>query len=95
MKKRAVVPVNGGSQDQTYKKGEKKGCYILFHCGEKKEFSPMVKKEDYVVVLLGAIGHVTMDLVKKLSKEEGKTIWFHKGFGATGATTAPLESQAC
>ncbi|MDX1806481.1 MAG: DUF2325 domain-containing protein [Paenisporosarcina sp.] len=97
--KKKTIAIIGGSQEQTYKKiGSKHGCNILFHNGKtrnggnKKEFRPMVKKADCVVVLLGACGHVTMDIVKELCKENSIQIMFHQGFGASGAVTTGLEA---
>jgi len=63
----------------------------VFHCGKtrnggtKKEFRDLIKKADVCVILLGAIGHVSMDIVKEVCKQQGKSLLFHKGFGATGA----------
>lgn len=86
---RKVVAVIGGSQKQTYKKiGEKYGVQILFHSGKngsKKELQNVVKKADCCVLLLGACGHVSMDLVKIACKKQGKDLLFHNGFGASGA----------
>jgi len=96
--KKPVIAVIGGSQEQTFKKvGKKMGCEVLFHCGKtrngatKKDFRPLIKKSSAVVVLLGACGHVTMDVVKELCKDMGKKVVFHQGFGATGAIAAGLE----
>ena len=95
---RKTVAIIGGSQEQTFKKlGKKMGCNVLFHNGitrnggTKKEFRPLVKKADCVVVLLGACSHVTMDIVKSLCKENGITLAFHQGFGVSGALTAGLD----
>ncbi len=97
MKKNRLAII-GGSQEQTYKSiGKKMGCEIIFHNGKsrngssRKEFRPIIKKADCVVVLLGACGHVTMDLVKEICKENNKYIVFHQGFGATGAVQTGLE----
>ncbi|MFT9493863.1 MULTISPECIES: DUF2325 domain-containing protein [Bacillota] len=87
-----TVAVIGGSQEATYKKiGQKHGLNILFHTGKsrnggnKKEFRNLIIKADCVVVLLGACGHVSMDLVKELCKKNNKKLVFHNGFGASGA----------
>lgn len=92
-----TIAIIGGSQEQTYKQiGKKNGCNILFHNGKtrngatKKEFRPIIKKADCVVVLLGACGHVTMDVVKDLCKENSIRIVFHQGFGASGAVNTGL-----
>lgn len=94
-----TIAIIGGSQEQTYIKiGKKHGCKILFHNGKtrngatKKEFRPLIKKADCVVVLLGACGHVTMDVVKELCKENSIQIMFHQGFGASGAVITGLEA---
>lgn len=93
-----TVAIFGGSQEQTYKKiGQKNGINVLFHSGKtrnggnKKEFSTLIKKADCVVVLLGAVGHVSMDIVKEVSKKQGKEILFHNGFGASGAIQMCVE----
>lgn len=92
------VAIFGGSQESTYKKiGRKMGVQVLFHCGKsrnggnKKEFKTIIKKADVVVVLLGAVGHVSMDVVKEVCKEEGKDILFKEGFGASGAIQMCVE----
>lgn len=43
------------------------------------------------MVLLGACGHVSMDLVKEVCKKQGKEVVFHNGFGASGAIQLCLE----
>jgi hypothetical protein len=101
--KTKTLAIFGGSQEQTYlKQGKKHGCDVLFHCGKKrnggneKEFRSLINKADAVVVLLGACGHVSMDMVKSLSKELDKPFGFVKGFGASGAIKKGLElCQAC
>lgn len=87
-----TVAIFGGSQESTYKKiGRKHGLEVLFHSGKcrnggnKKNFSSLIKKADCVIVLLGACGHVSMDIVKELCKKQGKEVIFHNGFGASGA----------
>lgn len=97
--KKQTLAIIGGSQEQTYKQiGKKHGCNILFHNGKtrngatKKDFRPIIKKADCVVVLLGACGHVTMDVVKELCKENSIMIMFHQGFGASGAVTTGLDA---
>ena len=94
-----IIAIIGGSQEQTFKKvGKKMGCDIMFHPGKtrngatKKEFRPFIKKADCVVVLLGACGHVTMDVVKELCKEHGVTLTFQQGFGASGAIQSGLNA---
>lgn len=78
--------------------GQKYNCNVLFHCGKtrnggtKKEFRPLIRKADSVVVLLGACGHVSQELVKELCKEQGVKIVFKEGFGASGAIKAGLEA---
>lgn len=63
----------------------------MFHCGKsrnggnKKEFKTIVKKADVVVILLGALGHVSMDIVKEVCKEQGIQMITHDGRGASGA----------
>lgn len=93
-----TIAIIGGSQEQTFQKlGKKLGCNILFHTGitrnggTKKEFRPLIKKADCVVVLLGACGHVTMDIVKELCKEHDTLVDYHQGRGVTGALTLGLE----
>lgn len=94
-----TVAIFGGSQEKTYKQvGSKFGCEVLFHSGKtrnggnKKEFRSIIKKADVVVVLLGACGHVSMDIVKELCKKSGKPIQFVNGFGASGAIQKGLET---
>jgi hypothetical protein len=93
-----TVAIFGGSQEATFKKiGQKNGVNVLFHCGKtrnggnKKEFNKLVKKADCVVLMLGAIGHVSMDIVKELCKNQDKEIFFHNGFGASGAIEMCVE----
>ncbi|WP_066412757.1 DUF2325 domain-containing protein [Sutcliffiella cohnii] len=89
MKKQTVL-IFGGSQQDTYVKvGEKMNCNVIFHGGKsrnggvKKTFKSLVEKADCVVVMGGAIGHVSMDVVKKLCKEMNKPVVYQKGFGAS------------
>lgn len=91
MMKRTVA-IFGGSKETTYKQiGKKHGVNVLFHCGKsrnggnKKEFKTIVKKADVVVILLGALGHVSMDIVKEVCKEQGIQMITHDGRGASGA----------
>lgn len=101
MKNKPTITIIGGSQEETFKKiGAKKGCNILFHNGKdrkgqgrnsgKNTFLSIVKKSDCVVVLLGACGHPTMNLVKELCKELKVNIIFQNGFGASAAITKGL-----
>ncbi|MFP7442525.1 MULTISPECIES: DUF2325 domain-containing protein [Bacillus] len=94
-----TIAIIGGSQENTFKRiGSKYGCEILFHCGKtrngatKKDFRPIIKKADCVVINLGACGHVTMDVVKELCKTSGTIITFQEGFGASGAIKAGLNA---
>jgi hypothetical protein len=87
-----TIAVIGGSQESTYKKvGQKFGVDVVFHSGKsrnggnKKEFSNLINKADCVVFLLGALGHVSMDLAKEVCKKQEKKLFVHKGFGASGA----------
>ncbi|KZE67956.1 hypothetical protein AWM68_17440 [Fictibacillus phosphorivorans] len=93
-----TVAIFGGSQEGTYKKiGQKHGLNVLFHCGKsrnggsKKEFKSLVKKADCVVMLYGALGHVSMDIVKDLCKSLNKQFVCHEGFGASGAIQKSIE----
>ncbi|MEI2358387.1 DUF2325 domain-containing protein [Mesobacillus zeae] len=93
-----TVAIFGGSQVGTYKKiGNKTGLDVLFHSGKsrnggnKKEFKTLIMKADCVVIMLGACGHVSMDIVKELCKKQGKPLLFHKGFGASGAIQMCVE----
>lgn len=93
-----TVAIFGGSNELTFiKMGKKMNCNILFHSGKtrnggnKKEFKTIIKKADCVVVLLGAIGHVSMDMVKEVCKQTGKPIEFVNGFGASGAIQKGIE----
>lgn len=97
-----TVAIFGGSQQSTYLKiGKKHGLEVLFHSGKcrnggnKKDFSSLVKKADCVIVLLGACGHVSMDIVKELCKKHNKVLYFHNGFGASGAFQLCLEHFEC
>lgn len=96
-----TVAIIGGSQEQTYRKiGKKLGCEVLFHNGKalcqgtRKEFGPIVKKADCVVILLGACGHKPMEVVKMLCKKYDKKIVFHQGFGASGAIALGVEAMS-
>lgn len=90
-----VIAIIGGSQKQTFQKiGEKYGVQVVFHSGKngsKKDLKNVVKKADCCVLLLGACGHVSMDLVKDACKKQGKELLFHKGFGASGAIQSCIE----
>lgn len=97
--KKPTIAIIGGNQEGTFKKmGSKLGCNILFHGGKvrngasKKDFRPIIKKADCVVILLGACGHVTMDVVKNLCKNNGIQVIYQEGFGASGAITAGLNA---
>jgi hypothetical protein len=81
-----TIAIFGGSQESTFQKiGKKQGCKVLFHCGKtrnggnKKEFQTLINKADCVVVMLGAIGHVSMDIVKEICKEQKKKWSFIRG----------------
>lgn len=96
--KKMTVAIFGGSQETTYKQiGSKNGVDVLFHCGKsrnggnRKEFRNIIKKADCVVILLGAVGHISMDIVKDVSKKLGKTVIYHEGRGASGAIRACVE----
>lgn len=87
-----TIAIIGGSQEGTFKKiGQKMNCDILFHNGKvrngatRKDFRPIIKKADCVVVLVGACSHITMNTVKDLCKEENIQIIFQHGFGASQA----------
>lgn len=90
-----TIAIVGGSQESTFKKiGKRHGLNILFHNGRngsKKEYRNIVKSSDAVVILLGACGHIAMDLVKDCCKKYGKELLFHQGFGATGAIEMCVE----
>lgn len=97
--KKPVIAVFGGSQEGTFAKlGKKYNCEVLHHSGKsrnggnKKEFRNIIKKADSVVVLLGACGHVSMDVVKDVCKKLDKKVDFVNGFGATGAIQKGLEA---
>ncbi|MFD1736167.1 DUF2325 domain-containing protein [Bacillus salitolerans] len=90
--KKPTIAVFGGSQEATLKKlAGKYKCNVLFHCGKsrnggnKNEFKTLIKKADSIVVQLGAIGHVSMDLIKEVAKELNKPLYFNQGMGASGA----------
>ncbi|MDC3424391.1 DUF2325 domain-containing protein [Aquibacillus sp. 3ASR75-11] len=96
-----TIAIFGGSQEKTFQKiGAKHGCKVLFHGGKtrnggnKKEFRNIIKKADVICVLYGAVGHVSMDCVKEISKKMNKQIIFHKGFGASGAIQKCMEELA-
>ena len=96
--KKPVVVIIGGSQEETFKKiGEKMNCEVLFHNGKargggtEKVLKPLINKADCTVILYGACGHITMDIVKSLSKKQGKSFVCHKGRGASGAIGAALQ----
>lgn len=92
-----TIAIFGGTQELTYKKiGKNYDLKVLFHNGKyrnggnKKEFRNIIKKADCVVMMIGALGHVSMDIVKELCKEYDKEMIFHKGRGASGAIQACL-----
>lgn len=92
-----TVAIIGGSQKHTYQQiGRKMGCKVLFHNGKSlcREFAPIVRKADCVVVLLGACGHKSMEFVKALCKKHDKKIVFHQGFGASGALALGVEAMS-
>jgi hypothetical protein len=96
--KKQTIAIIGGSNEKTYTKvGKKFNCDVLFHCGKtrnggvKKDFKNIVRKSDCVVIMLGACGHITMDVVKKLCKELNKPIIFQQGFGASLAIQKGVE----
>lgn len=96
--KAKTIAIIGGSNKQTYQKvGKKLGCNVLFHNGitsggsARKTFRPIIKKADCVVVLLGACGHISMDIVKELCKEHNRKFTFHRGFGASGPLSLGLD----
>lgn len=93
-----TIAIFGGSQEQSFKKlGKKAGFEVLFHGGKtrnggnKKSFKTLIEKSDCIVVLYGACGHVSMDMIKEISKKEGKNVIYQKGFGASGAIQACTE----
>lgn len=93
-----TIAIFGGSQELTFKKiGQKHDLNVLFHSGKtrnggnKKEFKTLIKKADCVVVMTGACGHVSMDVVKEVSKSLGKHVIYHNGFGASGAIQSCVE----
>jgi hypothetical protein len=101
MMMKTTLAIIGGSQEVTLKKiGIKLGCNILFHGGKtrnggnKKEFKNIIKKADCVVIQIGALGHISMDMVKEICKDLGKELVFHNGFGASGAISMGLERLA-
>lgn len=96
--KKQTIAIIGGSQEQTYKKvGNKFNCDVLFHNGKtrngavKKVFKNIIKNSDCIVVLVGACGHGTMDVVKQLCKEYEKPMIFQQGFGASMAIQKGVE----
>ncbi|MCM3358103.1 DUF2325 domain-containing protein [Psychrobacillus sp. MER TA 171] len=89
---KSTIVIIGGNQEKTFQTiGNKKGCDVLFHSGKarnggvKSVFRPLIDKADCVVLLLGSVGHITMELVRELCKETNTTLIFHKGKGASGA----------
>ncbi|WP_209124486.1 DUF2325 domain-containing protein [Alkalihalobacillus sp. BA299] len=97
--KKQTIAIIGGSQEQTFiKVGKKFNCNVLFHNGKtrnggvKKDFKNIVKKSDCVIIMLGACGHITMDIVKKLCKEFDKPVIFQHGFGASLAIQKGVEA---
>ncbi|MCK6259593.1 DUF2325 domain-containing protein [Fictibacillus sp. KIGAM418] len=92
-----TIAIIGGSQKTTFEKmAKRQNCNMMFHTGKvrngasKKAFRAIVKKSDCVVILLGAIGHVTMDVVKVLCKEYQTPVAYHSGMGASGAIELAL-----
>lgn len=93
-----TIGIVGGSQEKTYQLvGSKYGCKILFHNGKtrnggvKSDYKKIVRQSDCVVMLYGALGHGSMDVVKELCKEMKKPMIFQKNFGATGAIKKGIE----
>ncbi|ERI07613.1 hypothetical protein HMPREF0083_04282 [Aneurinibacillus aneurinilyticus ATCC 12856] len=86
-----TIAVIGGSQKQTLERlARKQGCSIIFHSGKtgkkrEKEFLPILRKADCVVIMAGALNHPSMWTVREVAEKLGKPIVYHQGFGATGA----------
>lgn len=86
------ICIIGGSQKETFEKiGKKRGFKVLHHDGKtgggkvEKQIISLVRKSDYLVIMMGAIKHQTMWVVRDLAESLGVPIIFHDGFGASGA----------
>ncbi|GEN33511.1 MULTISPECIES: DUF2325 domain-containing protein [Aneurinibacillus] len=86
-----TIAIIGGSQKRTLQKlAQKEGYHVIFHDGKTskkkaKEFLPILRKADCVVVMAGALSHPSMWTVREVAEKLGKPIAYHQGFGATGA----------
>lgn len=93
-----TVAIIGGSQSTTFKElGRKHGLRIEHHDGKigggraESHFRHIINKAEVVIVLMGAINHSSMWVVRELAEKKGKKIDFHSGFGATGAVEKALQ----
>lgn len=87
-----TVAIIGGHQEQTFKQlARKRNIEVLFHDGKTgggsviKQFRPIIRKADAVVILKGAVSHVSMWKVRKLANEMRKPIFYMDGMGASRA----------
>lgn len=86
-----TVAIIGGTQTDTLiKLGKKRGLQVLHHTGEtkrsrKKVLESIIRKADGVVIMEGAINHMSMNTARDLAEGMGKKIGYHTGFGASGA----------
>jgi len=89
MKKICII---GGSQKETYERiGMKKGYKVVHHNGKTgggniiKQILPMIRKADVVILMKGALNHHAMWKARELAEKRNIPIYFHQGFGASGA----------
>ncbi|MET1174384.1 DUF2325 domain-containing protein [Paenibacillus amylolyticus] len=85
------LAIIGGTQKDTFKKiGKKYGLAVTHHDGKckkalEKEFTPIIRNSDVIIILKGALQHASMWAVRDLAREYNKALGFHEGRGATGA----------
>ncbi|KGP81380.1 MULTISPECIES: DUF2325 domain-containing protein [Paenibacillus] len=90
------LAIIGGTQTETFKQiGKKYGLDVNHHHGlckrkVEKQLEPLIRKSDVIIILKGALQHVSMWKAKDLAKEYNKLLGFHDGRGATGAIEEAL-----
>lgn len=92
-----TVFILGGTQKASCKNlASKLGLEILFNDGLSakalRQLEKNVAKSDVIVVMCGAISHHCMWEIKELAKKYSKAIYYHRGFGITGALNLALQN---
>lgn len=92
-----TILIVGGSQKSTLEKiGKKRNIKVLYHDAwhhkrVKKEFKILVPQADAIVFQLGALSHVTMEVVKELAKKYNIPFQANRGTGATNAINIGID----